>query len=91
MRRSVTLLVLGVSALAGCSDSGANRTPTPPPARTVAYFLEHPDEHDAVKRQCKNDPGALRNTPDCVNADQAQKQIFVWGFDEAARRSREGH
>ena len=58
--------------------------------RTVAYFLENPGEHDAVKRRCRNDPGALRNTSDCINADQAQKQIFVWGRDEALSRAREG-
>lgn len=91
MRWAATLLVLGISALAGCSDSGADRSAKPAASpRTVAFFLAHPDEHEAVKRRCKNDPGALRNTPDCVNADQAQKYIFVWGFDEAVRRSKEG-
>ncbi len=91
MRTPAILLVLGASALAGCSDAGADRSSNSTASpRTVAFFLAHPNEHEAVKRQCKNDPGALRNTPDCLNADQAQKNIFVWGFDEAVRRSKEG-
>lgn len=91
MRTPAILIVLGVSALAGCSDSGADRrAKLAASPRTVAYFLAHRDEHEAVKRQCKNDPGALHNTPDCLNADQAQKQIFVWGREDAVRRSKEG-
>lgn len=90
MSRSLSVLLLGACTLSGCSDSGTDRGSARTSPRTVAYFLAHPDEHETAKRRCKNDPGALRTTPDCVNADHAQKQIFVWGFDEAARRSREG-
>lgn len=86
----IASLLLGAFAVAGCSDAGDRAAKPPASPRTVAYLLAHPDEHDAVKRQCRNDPGALRNTLDCVNADQAEKQISVWSFDEAVRRSKEG-
>lgn len=96
------VLVLVLFGVAACKDAPAtSQAPNVAPPfsagavvsespRTVAYFLENPGEHDAVKRRCRNDPGALRNTSDCINADQAQKQIFVWGRGEALRRAREG-
>ena len=96
------VLVLVLFGVAGCKGEPAtSQAPNVAPPvsagavvsespRTVAYFLENPGEHDAVKRRCRNDPGALRNTSDCINADQAQKQIFVWGRDEALSRAREG-
>lgn len=86
------LLLAGTLVVSACKeDAGApERAENTARQRNVAFFLANPDEHEAVKRRCKNDPGALRNTTDCVNADQAQKQIFVWGRDEALRRSQEG-
>lgn len=88
--RAQHLLLAGTLVISACKDAdGPEHAATPPAPRNVAFFLANPDEHEAVKRRCKNDPGALRNTPDCVNADQAQKQIFVWGRDEALKRSRE--
>ena len=93
MRRFAGLLLLTAVGLGACKDEPAapeKADAIPTPERTVAFFLANPDEHDAVKRFCKNDPGRLRNTPDCINADQAQKQIFVWGREEALRRSKEG-
>lgn len=90
--RAQHLLLAGTLVISACKEDAAapERPANIAPERNVAFFLANPDEHEAVKRRCKNDPGALRNTPDCVNADQAQKQIFVWGRDEALRRSREG-
>ena len=90
MKPVVVHLLLGTLALAGCSDVADRAAEPPASSRTVAYLLTHPDEHESIKRQCKNDPGALRNTPDCMNVDQAQKQIFVWGREEAVRRSKGG-
>jgi hypothetical protein len=87
-----TLLI--ATCLAGCdrepgsSDTGSK---TASEVHDVAWYLEHEAEHDATKRRCKANPGALRDTPECINADQTQKQIFVWGREEALRRSREGH
>jgi len=87
-----TLLI--ATCLAGCnkepspSDAGSK---TAVPVHDVAWYLEHEAEHDATKRRCKANPGALRETAECINADQAQKQIFVWGREEALRRLREGH
>lgn len=86
-----TLLI--ATCLAGCdsaSRSSDDAAKTTPEAPDVAWYLEHKAEHDATKRRCKANPGALRDTAECINADQAQKQIFVWGREEALRRAREG-
>lgn len=87
-----TLLI--AACLAGCNkepSSSDASSKTVAPVHDVAWYLEHEAEHDATKRRCKANPGALRETAECINADQAQKQIFVWGREEALRRSREGH
>ncbi len=84
-----TLLI--ATCLAGCDkgpSSSGTASKTTPAAHDVAWYLEHEAEHDATKRRCKANPGALRDTAECINADQAQKQIFVWGREEALRRSR---
>ncbi|MCM2505658.1 EexN family lipoprotein [Aureimonas altamirensis] len=42
--------------------------------RDVQFFIDNPDERRAVREQCRNDPGALENSRDCVNADEANSQ-----------------
>jgi hypothetical protein len=93
MKTLISTLLIAM-CLAGC-DSGSRSSDTAsktaPVVHDVAWYLEHEAEHDAAKRRCKANPGTLRDTAECINADQAQKQIFVWGREEALRRSREGH
>lgn len=87
-----TLLI--ATCLAGCNkEPNSSDTPskTAAPVHDVTWYLEHEAEHEATKRRCKANPGALRETAECINADQAQKQIFVWGREEALKRLREGH
>lgn len=42
--------------------------------RDVQYFIDNPDERRAVRERCRNDPGALEDTRDCVNADEANSE-----------------
>ena len=89
-------LALAFALLAGCGeepDATSARVPAPKsqadapaPARTVMHLLENPDEHDAITQRCKDNPGSLANTPDCINAAEARKRIFTWGRDEALKR-----
>lgn len=93
-------LALALSLLAGCgeeNDALSARDPapipeadTPAPVKTVMYLLENPDEHDAITRRCKNDPGTLAGTSECINAAEASKVIFAVGRDEALKLMREG-
>ncbi|WP_363351688.1 EexN family lipoprotein [Methylocystis echinoides] len=85
--------LLAANCLAGCGNEASSPNAAREgvtESRDVAWFLEHSAEHDKTKARCKADPGTLRTSPECINADQAQKQIFVWGREEALRRAREG-
>jgi hypothetical protein len=42
------------------------------PAQTVSWFQEHPEERRAMVARCADDPGRLAQTPNCVNARQAE-------------------
>jgi uncharacterized lipoprotein YajG len=84
---TVLLLTAGSALLAGCDEqpsqpaaeaSGpsaeAEPAPAPAPVRTVSYFLEHADELQATLHACRDDPGTLAATPDCINAAEARKR-----------------
>jgi hypothetical protein len=83
------LFLIGIVLLTGCNENASSQA-TPPSARNVAWYLAHEKEHEITKQRCKADPGALRQTADCVNADQAQKEIFVWGREDALRQAQGG-
>ncbi|MGG5810547.1 EexN family lipoprotein [Falsiroseomonas sp. CW058] len=62
-----TLAFLALSAALGVAQ------PLPPQERrTVSWYAANPWALEAVTRACRDDPGRLRGTPDCVNADQAR-------------------
>ena len=62
-----TLAFLALSAALGVAQ------PLPPQERrTVSWYVANPWALEAVTRACRDDPGRLRGTPDCVNADQAR-------------------
>jgi len=63
-------------ALAGCS---AEET------KTVVWYLqpENKPALDAKLAECRNNPGELGKTPNCVNARKAAERIFMGGkFDK---------
>lgn len=48
--------------------------PSPEPThQTVEYYRANRDARDAKLAECANDPGALGQTPDCINARQAAR------------------
>lgn len=61
---------LGIVVTVGAAVSCA---PAPDRANTVTYYREHAEERDAILKRCADDPGALRDQPDCVNALQAAR------------------
>jgi hypothetical protein len=61
-------IVLAVLALAAC-----NRTPGGGGTLTVDYYRAHPSERAAMLSTCANDPGDLRDSPNCVNAREAAR------------------
>jgi hypothetical protein len=42
-----------------------------PEVLTVSYYREHLDERDAQLKVCAENPGALRDTPNCINARES--------------------
>lgn len=41
----------------------------------IEWYLAHEDELDAKIEECKNNPGELSKTPNCINAAQAKRRI----------------
>lgn len=46
----------------GCSEQ----------TKTVDYYLKNKDECELKVQECKNNPGDLKNNPNCVNAMEAR-------------------
>ena len=58
--RRLGFLGLVALTLAGCNPAG--------PAHDKAYYLAHADERGAMLERCRNDPGGLGKSANCVNA-----------------------
>ena len=52
----------------GISSCVANAQTT----RTATWYADRPAEMARTLESCRDNPGHLRNTPDCINAHQAQ-------------------
>lgn len=92
MTRSL-LILSAVLMLTGCNDK-ANETPSthstpsePTKTRTVIEFLESPEALDETWSKCRNDPGGLGKTADCVNAGYAKERLMMLLGRERAIKS----
>jgi len=63
MRRILILVGLATLGLSACGRAV--------PSHDKAYFAAHAQERGQVLVACRNDPGRLGETPNCVNALQA--------------------
>lgn len=63
------LAISGTLAVVACSSP-----PEPPTHQTVEFYRANKEARQAKLAECENDPGALGNTPDCINAKQAAKR-----------------
>jgi hypothetical protein len=90
------LMVLFIAALAGCGegDKRAKSGPSAPsksgeqsqqPAKTVSWFVEHRADLQATMKACRDNPGDLAKTPDCVNASAAHDKIIVQEMKDALK------
>ncbi len=64
----ICLATGGVLAASACTPSSE------PTHQTVEYYRTNADARAEKLAQCENDPGALGQTPDCINARQAARQ-----------------
>jgi hypothetical protein len=67
-----SLAVIGIAVAFIATASGCCRDSQPPKAtHTVDQYLAKPDLLEEKLRECANNPGELRDTPDCINANAA--------------------
>ncbi|MBM3654472.1 MAG: hypothetical protein FJX06_16910 [Alphaproteobacteria bacterium] len=97
IRSTLFLLVTLISAgLVGCGDGSKRAEEVPPspatareqlpqPAKTVSWFIEHRDELQATLKACRDNPGVLGKTPDCLNASAARDKITVQEMKDALK------
>jgi hypothetical protein len=87
MRSPRFIAVLLAIALAGCGDEQArNAEPTAPP-KDVAFFLANASEHETALSRCRADPGSLKSDVTCLNAEEANRKVMIWGRDAALKRA----
>lgn len=69
----IICLILSIGCLAACKKEEETRT--------VEWYLmpENKSAWDAKLEQCRNNPGELGNTPNCINARKAFDRQFLRG------------
>ena len=70
MTKLITIL-LGVVLVSGCNDETSKQEET----KTVSWYKQNKPERKAKLAQCKENPGELMMTPNCINARKATKEL----------------
>lgn len=75
--RNFVAFVLASFVLTGCFDDSPEATRTAPTesVHDVDWFKTHDDERQSTLRECSNNPAELRDTPNCINALQAERAL----------------
>lgn len=81
MKQTFKILLAGVAlvAFAGCNEK----------VNTVDYYVEHEQEREAKLKECLNNPGAMQNNPNCINAHVALNKSLSIKYEKA--RAQEGN
>lgn len=61
--RKLSIVLVVAAFLAGCGDNT--------PVQTVDWYKTHDVEREEMLVNCKNNPGELAASPNCLNAQQA--------------------
>ncbi len=78
-----TVVVYGTPATAQASAAPSEPAEPAEPG-TVAWYLSNPEGPNgrrAVVARCRNDPGRLAQTRECINAMRAEERAFLQGPD----------
>ena len=67
MTTRLKLAVAGLLVLSACAK--------PQPVQEKAYYATHSVERTAEIAECRNDPGGIGKTPNCVNASAAAAAV----------------
>lgn len=81
MKITLSILLFTVAtALAGCNEADMGQ-----PSKSVGWFLDHRDELAATLKGCGDNPGELKKTPNCINANEARNQVTVQEIENALK------
>lgn len=81
MRTTPSMLLVAVAAaLAGCNEADTSHPP-----KTVGWFFEHRDELAVALKACRDNPGELSKTPNCINANEARNKVTVQEMKDALK------
>jgi hypothetical protein len=72
-----TLVVIGIACLFFFSACSKEETIATGETQTVEWFKEHNEERVAVLEECRNNPGEMKNLPNCQNAETAELKLAV--------------
>ena len=67
MKKLSTLLLLAAVVLAGCNEKD--------PVQTVDWYKTNAPERAAMRAKCKDNPGELAASPNCINANRAETAV----------------
>ena len=74
------LLTAAAVSLAGCNEADTSRQ-----TKTVGWFFDHRDELAVTLKACRDNPGELAKTPNCVNANEARNKVTVQEMKDALK------
>ena len=78
---SILLLTAAVVSLAGCNEADTTASQT----KTVGWLFDHRDELPVALKACRDNPGELGKTPNCVNANEARNKVTIQEMKDALK------
>jgi hypothetical protein len=80
MMPSILLLLAATTSLTGCNEADTSH-----PTKTVGWFFEHRDELQLALKACRDNPGELATTPNCINASEARNKVTIQEMKDALK------
>jgi hypothetical protein len=81
MRLNTSILALSLAAaLPGCNEADKSQQ-----TNTVSWFLDHRDDLAVAIKACRDNPGELGRTPNCINANEARNKITIQEMKDALK------
>ena len=81
--KTIHFILLSIAAaisLTGCNEADISQQ-----TKTVGWFFEHRNELQLALKACRDNPGELANTPNCINANEARNKVTVQEMKDALK------
>ena len=69
--KKLSILIVALMALAGCKEDQPVEV-----VQTVDWYKTHDTERIEMVKKCKNSPGEIAGSPNCINAKSAHDQTI---------------